>query len=498
MIEHHRSVGVDMQQTPGLIEMRRRERNAELHRRQRDAALHIRARRVERSDRAAPGMIVGALLEIGDDVVNHVVDDRLPVVCDVAFGDAVQIRFAHGERVFAERTRDVVDHLLDTQHALRSAETAERGVRHGVRFAAKRLDRHILQVITVIAVKHRAIVDGARQIDRVPATARQREAHAENAPVVIEADVILGDEVMPLSGDPHIVVAIHAQLHRPLRFLRKQRRDACEESRLTFLAAERAAHAPALDDDILRRDIQCMGNLMLVLARILRRAVDVHRSIFLRKRVRDHPFEIELLLAADADFSRKPMGRLRNRAVRIAADQALGGQNERLRRQRGFRVERRRELVVFDFRQPRRPPRGGDCRCGNGENRLTVILNERRREDRIVGDDRTVIVLSGNVFRSDDRDDAGRALNLTQVDRLDPRVRAIRHADRGVQRTAHFRNVVGVERRAAHMQMRAVVRQRRANGAFVNRHARAPRMRTRSSPRPARSFRRTTGAEDSS
>ena len=125
MIQHQRAVGVDVQQAPCLIQMRRSERNAKLHRRERDAALHIGTFRVERTDRAPAAVIVGALLEIRHDVIDHVVDDRLMIVRDVARGSAVEVHLAYVQRIFAERVRDVVDQLLDAEHALRSTETAE-------------------------------------------------------------------------------------------------------------------------------------------------------------------------------------------------------------------------------------------------------------------------------------------------------------------------------------------------------------------------------------
>jgi hypothetical protein len=51
---------------------------------------------------------------------------------DVAPG-AVEIGLAHVERIEAAIPGDGVDYALDRQHALRAAEAAERGIRHGIR-----------------------------------------------------------------------------------------------------------------------------------------------------------------------------------------------------------------------------------------------------------------------------------------------------------------------------------------------------------------------------
>ena len=128
VIQQQRAVGVNVKQTACLIEVRRGERDAELDRRQRDPSLEIRAGPVEGADLLAPRIILGALLQIGDDVVDHVVDDRLSVMCDISIVNAIEIDLAHRERIAAEVMRDVVDNGLDADHALWPAEAAERGV----------------------------------------------------------------------------------------------------------------------------------------------------------------------------------------------------------------------------------------------------------------------------------------------------------------------------------------------------------------------------------
>ena len=330
-------------------------------------------------------------------------------------------------------------------------------------------------------MEHRAVVDRSGQVGRIAAAPGQRELDAEDAAVAVEADVVIGDEVVALAGDQHVVVAVGAQLHGAAKLLREQRGDAGEESRLAFLAAEAAAHPPAIDDDVVGVDVERMRDLMLDLAGMLRRAVDVHRAVFLRHRVRDHPFEVELLLAADADAPGQPMRRDGDRARRIAALHPLGRQHERLRADGGLGRQDRLQVLVFDDGEPGGAPRLVDRARGDGEDRLADILDERRREDRVVGDDRTIVVLARDVLRCQDGDHAGRRVHLREVDRLDARVRALAQADGGVQRSANLRDVVDIERLAADVQVRAVVGNRRAcaaGGMLV--HARFPPQATNS------------------
>ena len=75
---------------------------------------------------------------------------------------------------------------------------------------------------------------------------------AEDAAVVVEADVVRVRERVALAGGAHVVVAVEPQLDGAAGPARDQRRDAREQRHLRFLAAEAAAHAPALHDDVVR------------------------------------------------------------------------------------------------------------------------------------------------------------------------------------------------------------------------------------------------------
>ncbi len=110
--------------------------------------------------------------------------------------------------------RDLVDHALDPHHALRPAEAPEGRIGYGVGLAAEGEDADIFEVIAVVAVEHRAVVDRTRQVRRVPTASGQHEIDAEDAALVVEADLVFGLEIVPLAGHHHVVVAVHAQLDR--------------------------------------------------------------------------------------------------------------------------------------------------------------------------------------------------------------------------------------------------------------------------------------------
>ena len=228
---------------------------------------------------------------------------------------------------------------------------------------------------------------------------------------------------------------------------------------------------------------------------MLRRAVDEHRAVFLRHRVRDHPLEVELLLSADVDSPGEAMRRRCDRARGIAPLHALGRQHERLGADRGLRREDWLLVLVLDDREARGATRLFNGMRGDCEDRLAEILDERGREDRVVGDDGAVVVLARHILRREHRDDARRGADLREVDRLDPRVRALAQADRRVERPADFRNVVGVERPAADVQMRAVVGDRCACAAGrMLCHARRPGIRPRILRPASRTWRRRSRA----
>ena len=84
----------------------------------------------------------------------------------------------------------------------------------------------------------------------------------------------------------------------------------------------------------MRLHAERVGDLELHLAGMLGRAVDEHVAVFLRHGVGDLTFEVELLLAADAESALQPVRRGGERRLPVAALERDRGNDERLLRER--------------------------------------------------------------------------------------------------------------------------------------------------------------------
>ena len=76
----------------------------------------------------------------------------------------VQVGDAHIQRILAQRSRDVTQNRLDSDHALRPAEAAKRRVALHIRLAAVAADDHVAQEISVVGVEDGAVAHRAAQI----------------------------------------------------------------------------------------------------------------------------------------------------------------------------------------------------------------------------------------------------------------------------------------------------------------------------------------------
>ena len=231
--------------------------------------------------------------------MDDVVLDRLVVGGHIAVCCAIEIALADIERILAERERHLVDHPLRADHALRSAEAAERGVGHGVGVERRRLCQHRRIEIGVVAMEQCAIGDRPRQVGREAAARRVDIVDAKDGAVVVEADFIVDQEVVALAGRRHVVVAVRPDLDRAAEPLGGDRGQRCKLVALRLLAAEAAAHPPDLDRDRMRRHAQRMRDHVLHLARVLRRGIDGDVLVLAGHRHGDLAFEVEMVLAAD-------------------------------------------------------------------------------------------------------------------------------------------------------------------------------------------------------
>jgi hypothetical protein len=101
--------------------------------------------------------------------------------------------------------------------------------------------------------------------------AARRELHveAQNIALTVEADFIVGAEVMALAGHRHVAVAVEPDLAGALRDVRGERGHRRPLRRLALLAAEGAAHAPHFDGHGCLPNVEKVRHDMLHLARVL-------------------------------------------------------------------------------------------------------------------------------------------------------------------------------------------------------------------------------------
>ena len=348
------------------------ERDAELERRQRDATLQHRAGRVEPGDGFAPRPVVAAQLQLGHQLVNDVVGHDLVVRCDVFFGFSVKVGAPHIERIAPELAGDSVQDVLDRDGALRPAKATERGV--ALRVGPGRIAVHgdVGQPVGVVEVTQRARHHRARQVGRMASPRHHRNLGTEDAALVVVADLVVVPEAVAPASDQEVVIAVEPQLDRALQPAGRHRRDAGEDRRLRFLAAKRTAHAPAFHLHFIGMQVQRMRDQVLHLARMLGRAVDMHRTAFFGDRVADLAFQIELLLATDIELRAEAMrcrgdGRLRTAWVGAAGQ-----------------VDRRQHVQAFGVRVARRQHRwaGVDAQhvpgFGSGATRRITGLGDHR------------------------------------------------------------------------------------------------------------------------
>ena len=173
----------------------------------------------------------------------------------------------------------------------------------------------------------------------------------------------------------------------------------------------------------------------------------------------DLAFEIELLLAADAQPAGAAGAAPRDAPPRRrrAAGQRIGDQDAR--RQRRLDVEDRRQLLVLDHGELGRAARRvARCR-GDGEHRLADELDELRRQQRVVvATSRADVVLARDVGGGQHvrRRRARRGLAPDRRLRI-LRMRLGREAERSVQQPCRLGQVVDVGRLAGDVAAGAVM-----------------------------------------
>ncbi len=457
MVQVDAAIGVDVHQRAALIEEAGGKADAELHRRQRQAFLQDRALGIERADLFATTSVLAAGFKLGRHLLEHVVLDRLVVRRDVALGLAVVVALAHLERVLAQLPRHGVHDLFDGDHALRAAEAAVGGVRGQVGLAAMTVDAGVAQVVGVVGVEHGAVDDGAGKIRRVAAVTGQVDLDAVQQAVVIEANVVLDVEGVALAGHGHVFHARQTHLGRAPGEVCNHGAHARGACGLGLLAAEAAAHAAHVDDDLVHRDAKHLGDQLLHLGGVLRRGVDDHAAVLGGHHRGDLSLQVEMFLPANVQAALQATRGAGQCVGRIAALVGVAVEHEVLLAQGIDHVDHRLQIFVLNDRGHGRFTRGFQAVGSDGNHRLADIFDFAVGQQRITGHDRAYVELTRYVLRSDGDRNAGYGVARGRVDAHDSGMGAVAHAGIDVQLIGEFQTVVDVHRLASDMLGRAVM-----------------------------------------
>ncbi|MNQ25004.1 hypothetical protein D3C85_382160 [compost metagenome] len=457
VVQMNAAVGIDVDQRAGLVEEGGGEADAEFHRGQRQALLQHRALLVEFDNFTAALGVLAAFLQLGGHLVDDVVLDRLVVVGDVALVLTVVVELAYFERVLAQLARHRVHDFFDGDHPLRAAEAAVGGVRGGVGLAAVAVDGGVAEVVGVVRVEHRAVDDGAGQIRRITAVAGQFDLDAMQQAIVVEADVVFDIEGVALAGNTHVFHARQTHLGRPPGQVGDHRAQAGRACSLGFLAAETAAHAAHIDNDLVHRHAEHFGDQLLHLGGVLRRGVDDHAAVFARHHRGNLGFQIEMFLAADMQAALQALRRGGQFGSGIADLVLMAVEDEMLLAQRIDHIQHRFQVFVFDDRRHRRLARGFQAVGADRQHHLADVFDLAVGQQRVAGDHRPDIQLAGHILAGDGDGHAGNRIAGRGVDLDDTGMGAVAHAGIDVQLVGKFQAVVDIYGFAGYVLVRTFV-----------------------------------------
>ena len=128
---------------------------------------------------------------------------------------------------------------------------------------------------------------------------------------------------MALAGRDHVDLARQAEFHRPAGLVRGQRRRARHPRGVALLAAEAAAQAAHHGRHAIEVTAQQAGADVLDLGGMLGRGMNDDVAVLAGQGEGHLAFEIEMLLAADAELGAQPVRRAVQRGIGIATQDGL-------------------------------------------------------------------------------------------------------------------------------------------------------------------------------
>ena len=232
----------------------------------------------------------------------------------------------------------------------------------------------------------------------MPGMAQQGHVQGQEVAGFVKTHGPIKLKAMAAPGDEHVVIAVWAQLHGPAQPRCGQARHAGKQGRLRLFAAKATAHAAALHLHLVLRPGQGMGHQGLHLAGVLGGAPNLQAAVVLRCGIGDLPFQIKLLLPAQAELATEPVRRLRHRTGHTGARRTAGqahGRHHMLCRRMGLaqREARGQGLVLDDFGgEGRRAACGLTCVGHHRKHRLAQVAQLALGQDRVVMHDGAAVI----------------------------------------------------------------------------------------------------------
>ena len=315
----------------------------------------------------------------------------------------------------------------------------------------------VRNVVAVVGVAQRAAHHRGREIGDVSGPRGEHDVEPGDPPLPVESGLVAEQEVVPLAGDDHVVVAREPQLRRPAGGAREHRGDGGDDGRLALLAAERAAHPPDLDGHRVGRQAKRVRDAVLHLGRVLGGGIDQHVGVFPRHGERDLAFEVEMILPAAGRLAGDPVRRGVDRGRRVSPLHRLRLRDKALALQRFLDGEYGFQHLVFDGDQRRRPPRCVAVVGGDRRDRVAHVFGDTVGQDRLAREDRGHVVDAGYVGGGDDGAHSRDRARLRAVDGKDAGMRVRAGGEPDFLRSGKGGHVVDIDRVAGDVLLGAVV-----------------------------------------
>ena len=293
-------------------------------------------------------------------------------------------------------------------------------------------------------MEHRPIVHTERQVGGASAPGVEFHVDPRENAARIETAAPVHTEVVTLSGHRHVVVAVEANLGGAAGHVCGEGGKTRPLRRLRFLAPERPAHPPALAHHCRAGHAEHAGDEVLYLRRMLRRGVDPHLLVLAGDRERRLPFEIEMLLPADAHTAFEPVRGCCNRGPRLPAPEFVRRQDLGAGDQPFIHGDTGSDRLDVDAGAPRCTPGRVASLGDHREDHLSVKEDLARRENRIVAKRGAAIVRAGNVRCGQHRQHPGAGTHRVQVQRADGAARRAGTSGCDVHRARGFAEIVDV------------------------------------------------------